>query len=64
SGLGMPAVEICRKMVARGIPPLWIPSPDSFRQVTSIPQLGTGKLDLTRLKEMAAMEFSLKGAHE
>jgi acyl-[acyl-carrier-protein]-phospholipid O-acyltransferase/long-chain-fatty-acid--[acyl-carrier-protein] ligase len=59
SGLGMPAVEICRRMVARGIPPLWIPSPDSFRQVASIPQLGTGKLDMTRLNEMAAAEFNL-----
>ncbi len=58
TGLGMPAVEICRQMVACGIPPLWIPSPDSFRQVASIPQLGTGKLDMTRLKEMAAREFS------
>jgi acyl-[acyl-carrier-protein]-phospholipid O-acyltransferase/long-chain-fatty-acid--[acyl-carrier-protein] ligase len=58
SGLGMPALEICRQMVARGIPPLWIPSPDSFRQVASIPQLGTGKLDMSRLKEMAAREFT------
>ena len=47
TGLGMPAAEICRRMVARGLPPLWIPSPDSFRQVASIPQLGTGKLDMS-----------------
>jgi len=60
SGLAMAAAEICRKMAARGIPHLWIPSPDSFRQVTSIPQLGTGKLDMTRLKEMAAMEFPVR----
>ena len=58
TGLGLPAVEICRRMLARGLPPLWIPSPDSFRQVASVPQLGTGKLDMTRLKEMAAREFS------
>ena len=58
TGLGMPAAEICRRMVAGGLPPLWIPSPDSFRQVASIPQLGTGKLYMSRLKEMAALEFS------
>ncbi|MGO9112558.1 MAG: AMP-binding protein [Thermoguttaceae bacterium] len=58
TGLGMTAMEICRRMVACGLPPLWIPSPDSFRQVASIPQLGTGKLDMVRLKEMAAREFS------
>ena len=57
TGLGMPAAEICRLMVAGGLPPLWIPSPDSFRQVASIPQLGTGKLDMSQLKEMAAREF-------
>ncbi len=60
TGLGMAAGEICRQMVAQGIPPLWIPSPDSFRQVASIPQLGTGKLDMSRLKEMAAREFAIK----
>ena len=58
TGLGVPAAEICRRMVARGLPPLWIPSPDSFRQVPAIPQLGTGKLDMSRLKEMAVKEFS------
>ena len=57
TGLGLPAAEICRRMVAHGLPPLWIPSPDSFRQVASIPQLGTGKLDMSRLKEMAVSEF-------
>jgi acyl-[acyl-carrier-protein]-phospholipid O-acyltransferase/long-chain-fatty-acid--[acyl-carrier-protein] ligase len=58
TGLAIAAAELCRRMVARGIPPLWIPSPDSFRQVPSIPELGTGKLDMLRLKEMAAREFS------
>ena len=57
TGLGMAAAEICRKLQADGIPPLWIPSPDSFRQVATIPQLGTGKLDMSQLKEMAAKEF-------
>jgi acyl-[acyl-carrier-protein]-phospholipid O-acyltransferase/long-chain-fatty-acid--[acyl-carrier-protein] ligase len=60
TGLRSTAGEICRAMLARGVPPLWIPSPDCFRQVPSLPLLGTGKLDLTRLKELAESEFCSK----
>jgi acyl-[acyl-carrier-protein]-phospholipid O-acyltransferase/long-chain-fatty-acid--[acyl-carrier-protein] ligase len=35
------------------LPNLWVPSPDSFFQVEAIPVLGTGKLDLQALKELA-----------
>lgn len=45
--------EICRKLAEAGLPPIWIPSPDSFYEVDEIPVLGTGKLDLKRLKELA-----------
>ncbi len=50
--------EICRTLAARGLPPLWIPSPDSFRRVPAIPVLGTGKLDLKRVKDLALNEFA------
>ena len=60
TGLCRPPAEICRAMIAQGMPPLWIPSPDSFRQIEAIPLLGTGKLDLGRLKEIAAAEFRAK----
>jgi acyl-[acyl-carrier-protein]-phospholipid O-acyltransferase/long-chain-fatty-acid--[acyl-carrier-protein] ligase len=49
--------EICRSLAASGLPPLWVPSPDSFRRVTAIPVLGTGKLDLKRVKDLATAEF-------
>jgi acyl-[acyl-carrier-protein]-phospholipid O-acyltransferase / long-chain-fatty-acid--[acyl-carrier-protein] ligase len=49
--------EIGRALAAGGLPPLWIPSPDSFRRVPAIPVLGTGKLDLKRVKDLAAAEF-------
>jgi acyl-[acyl-carrier-protein]-phospholipid O-acyltransferase / long-chain-fatty-acid--[acyl-carrier-protein] ligase len=49
--------EICRALAAGGLPPLWIPSPDSFRRVPAIPVLGTGKLDLKRVKDLATTEF-------
>lgn len=55
--LGRGPEEICKALAAAGLPPLWIPSPDSFRRVASIPLLGTGKLDLKRVKELAEKEF-------
>ncbi len=45
--------ELCRRLADEGLPPIWIPSPDSFCQVDEIPILGTGKLDLRRMKEVA-----------
>lgn len=50
--------QICRALAASGLPSLWIPSPDSFRRVANIPVLGTGKLDLKRVKDVALSEFS------
>jgi len=35
------------------LPALWKPRPDQFIHVDSLPYLGTGKLDLRRLKEIA-----------
>jgi acyl-[acyl-carrier-protein]-phospholipid O-acyltransferase/long-chain-fatty-acid--[acyl-carrier-protein] ligase len=49
--------EICRKLPETGLPALWIPSPDSFRRVDAIPVLGTGKLDLKRVKDLAVELF-------
>jgi acyl-[acyl-carrier-protein]-phospholipid O-acyltransferase/long-chain-fatty-acid--[acyl-carrier-protein] ligase len=46
--------DICRELAARGLPNLWIPSPDSFLEVESIPVLGSGKLDLRRMTDLAA----------
>jgi acyl-[acyl-carrier-protein]-phospholipid O-acyltransferase/long-chain-fatty-acid--[acyl-carrier-protein] ligase len=49
-----PPAEACRKLGEAGLPNLWIPGTDSFFQVDAIPILGTGKLDLQKLKELAA----------
>ena len=57
TGLSQPPEEICRALQTSGLPPLWIPSPDSFRQVDAIPVLGTGKLDLKKVKDTAAGLF-------
>ncbi|HUS40488.1 MAG TPA: acyl-[ACP]--phospholipid O-acyltransferase [Pirellulales bacterium] len=46
--------ELCKGLQAAGLPAIWIPSPDSFFQVTELPMLGTGKLDLKAIKQMAS----------
>jgi len=35
------------------LPPLWRPRPDQFLHVEALPYLGTGKLDLRRIREIA-----------
>jgi acyl-[acyl-carrier-protein]-phospholipid O-acyltransferase/long-chain-fatty-acid--[acyl-carrier-protein] ligase len=44
--------EICKSLKKSGLPNLWIPSPNDFFYVDSIPLLGTGKLDLRAVKEL------------
>jgi acyl-[acyl-carrier-protein]-phospholipid O-acyltransferase/long-chain-fatty-acid--[acyl-carrier-protein] ligase len=41
------------KMTAAGLPNLYLPGRDSFFQVAEIPVLGSGKLDLQRLRQVA-----------
>jgi acyl-[acyl-carrier-protein]-phospholipid O-acyltransferase/long-chain-fatty-acid--[acyl-carrier-protein] ligase len=42
------------RLGASDLPPLWRPRPDQFVRVEALPYLGTGKLDLRRMREMAA----------
>ncbi|HWL10269.1 MAG TPA: acyl-[ACP]--phospholipid O-acyltransferase [Planctomicrobium sp.] len=48
-----PVDQVIHELAATGIPKLWLPSGDSFMQVDTIPILGTGKLDLRAVKELA-----------
>jgi acyl-[acyl-carrier-protein]-phospholipid O-acyltransferase/long-chain-fatty-acid--[acyl-carrier-protein] ligase len=57
TGIAEPPEQVCRRLGAAGLPPLWIPSPDSFRQVEDLPLLGSGKLDLKRVKRLAEEAF-------
>jgi acyl-[acyl-carrier-protein]-phospholipid O-acyltransferase/long-chain-fatty-acid--[acyl-carrier-protein] ligase len=41
-------------LATRGMPNLWIPKQDFFFRIEAIPLLGTGKLDLRRIKACAA----------
>jgi acyl-[acyl-carrier-protein]-phospholipid O-acyltransferase/long-chain-fatty-acid--[acyl-carrier-protein] ligase len=45
--------EVIDELQKAGLPNLWIPSQESFREVESLPLLGTGKLDLHSLKQVA-----------
>jgi acyl-[acyl-carrier-protein]-phospholipid O-acyltransferase/long-chain-fatty-acid--[acyl-carrier-protein] ligase len=51
--LGLPPAEVQQKLLASGLPKLWVPAPEDFLQVEAIPVLGTGKLDLRHLRQIA-----------
>jgi acyl-[acyl-carrier-protein]-phospholipid O-acyltransferase/long-chain-fatty-acid--[acyl-carrier-protein] ligase len=48
-------ISLCvEKLAAADIPNLWKPKKDQFFSIEKLPYLGTGKLDLRRVKELAA----------
>ena len=49
----MPPRELGQKLTERGVPNLWVPGDHDYHKVDELPVLGTGKLDLARVKEMA-----------
>jgi acyl-[acyl-carrier-protein]-phospholipid O-acyltransferase/long-chain-fatty-acid--[acyl-carrier-protein] ligase len=49
----MPKREMSQKLNERGIPNLWVPGERDYFEVKELPVLGTGKLDLRKVKELA-----------
>ncbi|OLC85366.1 MAG: hypothetical protein AUH88_06725 [Acidobacteria bacterium 13_1_40CM_4_61_5] len=45
--------ECLEKLAKSDLPALWRPRPDQFLSIPALPYLGTGKLDLRRLRELA-----------
>jgi acyl-[acyl-carrier-protein]-phospholipid O-acyltransferase / long-chain-fatty-acid--[acyl-carrier-protein] ligase len=45
--------EVQEKLAKSDLPALWKPRPDQFLYVEKLPYLGTGKLDLRKLREIA-----------
>lgn len=45
--------EIVKKLIAAGLPSIYVPNADSFIKVDEIPMLGSGKLDLRNLQKLA-----------
>ena len=50
---GMRLSSLVEGLSQQGLPNLWIPSERDFRQISEMPVLGSGKVDLKRVKEMA-----------
>jgi acyl-[acyl-carrier-protein]-phospholipid O-acyltransferase/long-chain-fatty-acid--[acyl-carrier-protein] ligase len=51
---------VIERLPEAGLPNLWTPRPNQFFAVEEFPHLGTGKLDLRRIRELA-LEFSAAG---
>ena len=51
--------QIAKELAAEGLPNLWVPSADSFFEVQEIPVLGTGKLDLQAVRELAQEKLGI-----
>jgi acyl-[acyl-carrier-protein]-phospholipid O-acyltransferase/long-chain-fatty-acid--[acyl-carrier-protein] ligase len=49
--------QLVKDLASAGLPNLWIPSPESFVQVDAIPVLGTGKVDLKAVRQVALDKF-------
>jgi acyl-[acyl-carrier-protein]-phospholipid O-acyltransferase / long-chain-fatty-acid--[acyl-carrier-protein] ligase len=54
--------EVVAQLNQSDLPPLWRPRADQFMHVDALPYLGTGKLDLRRMKELAQKEVAMKGS--
>ena len=49
--------DVVRRLTEHGLPNLWIPGADAFAEIDELPMLGSGKLDLKRLSDMAKERF-------
>ncbi len=51
-------LKTCQEKLSQaGLPNLWVPRPNQFFRVEKLPYLGTGKMDLRKVRELA-VEFS------
>jgi acyl-[acyl-carrier-protein]-phospholipid O-acyltransferase/long-chain-fatty-acid--[acyl-carrier-protein] ligase len=50
----LPAQEVWEKLSRSELPKLWVPKREDLRFVESIPTLGTGKVDLRAVRQLAA----------
>jgi acyl-[acyl-carrier-protein]-phospholipid O-acyltransferase/long-chain-fatty-acid--[acyl-carrier-protein] ligase len=51
--LPLPAEELLAELGASDLPKLWLPRRDAFVEVEHVPRLGSGKLDLRAIREIA-----------
>jgi acyl-[acyl-carrier-protein]-phospholipid O-acyltransferase/long-chain-fatty-acid--[acyl-carrier-protein] ligase len=58
---GLSVQQMHQRLAASGLPNLWLPGPRSYFEVPELPVLGSGKLDLQKVKKLA-VEFAAKSA--
>jgi len=58
SDLTLEPSEVIQRLRAASVPNLWLPGSDSFLQVEELPVLGSGKLDLQKLRAIALERFA------
>lgn len=51
--------SICKMLINKGMPSIWVPAPCNFHQVEKIPLLGSGKLDLASVKKRVKEIYQL-----
>jgi acyl-[acyl-carrier-protein]-phospholipid O-acyltransferase/long-chain-fatty-acid--[acyl-carrier-protein] ligase len=51
--MGIPADELLKRLREGNLPKLWLPRKENFFPVPALPKLGSGKLDLHQIKEIA-----------
>lgn len=49
--------DLLKRLPQLGLPNLWVPRPQHFFHIDSLPQLGTGKMDLRSIRQLA-IQFS------
>ena len=50
----LPAAELWERLCRTELPRLWLPKREDLRFVEAIPTLGTGKVDLRAVRQLAA----------
>jgi acyl-[acyl-carrier-protein]-phospholipid O-acyltransferase/long-chain-fatty-acid--[acyl-carrier-protein] ligase len=58
--LDIGARELNQKLAERNLPNLWLPKERDFIQVAELPLLGSGKVDLKRVKQIALEKMGVK----
>jgi acyl-[acyl-carrier-protein]-phospholipid O-acyltransferase/long-chain-fatty-acid--[acyl-carrier-protein] ligase len=53
------AGALLKRLNESGVPRLWLPDKDCFHEIPEIPVLGTGKLDMQKIKAMARQKEGL-----
>jgi acyl-[acyl-carrier-protein]-phospholipid O-acyltransferase/long-chain-fatty-acid--[acyl-carrier-protein] ligase len=57
----MDAADVTRRLAESGLPNLWIPKKENFHTIDALPYLGSGKLDLKSVKQLALQHAAAGG---